>query len=137
MHEKININNIYIFILHCSFDNKSGIWKNSDTIDVKKTDRFKDFETLYTKEKSFNKIILPNKNLDLLLDPIIKTKKWSDEFYQKSNNFDNFAYENLNEIIFKSKKISRYKIKDKILFDGYYLNYLLDRNDMFFRVSEL
>jgi len=110
---------IFIFISsHCSFDNKSGIWKNSNRVDLKKIDRFKDFETLYTKEKSFNKIILPNKNLELLLDPVKKTKKWSDEFYQESNNFDNFAYENLNEIIFKSKKISRYKIKDKILFDG-------------------
>ena len=40
---------LIIFILvssHCSFDNKSGIWKNSNTVDLKKTDRFKDFETL-------------------------------------------------------------------------------------------
>ena len=110
---------ILIFLSsHCSFDNKSGIWKNSDTIDSKKTERFKDFETLYAQEKSFNKIILPDKSVDLLLDPIKETKQWSDEFYQESNNFDNFEYENLNEIIHKSKKISRYKIKDKILFDG-------------------
>ena len=107
---------IFIFISsHCSFDNKSGIWQNNNTVDLKKTDRFKDFETLYTKEKSFNKIILPNKNLDLLLDPIKETKQWTDIFYQESNNF---AYENLNEIIFKSKKINRHKIKDNILFDG-------------------
>ncbi|MBD1150536.1 PQQ-binding-like beta-propeller repeat protein [Pelagibacterales bacterium SAG-MED29] len=110
---------IFIFVCsHCSFDNKSGIWKNSDTIDVKKTDRFKDFETLYTKEQSFNQTIAPNKNLDLLLDSIKKNTQWTDEFYQDSNNFDNFEYDNLNEIIFKSKKISRHKINDKILFDG-------------------
>ncbi len=110
---------IFIFISsHCSFDDKSGIWKNSNTIDSKKKDRFEDFETLNIKEKSFNKIILPNKNLDLLLDPIKATSKWSDEFYQGSNNFDNFEYENLNEIIFKSKKLSRHQVKDKILFDG-------------------
>ena len=110
---------IFIFISsHCSFDNKSGIWKNSNTKDFKKTDRFKDFETLYTQVKSFNKIIIPNKILDLELDPIKITKHWYDEFYQESNNFDNFEYENLNEIIFKSKKITRYKVSDKILFDG-------------------
>ena len=46
---------IFIFIFsHCSFDNKTGIWKNSNTVDFKKKDRFKDFETFYTKEKSFN-----------------------------------------------------------------------------------
>ena len=110
---------IFIFISsHCSFDSKSGIWKNSNTVDLKKTDRFKDFETVYTKEKSFNKIVAPNKNLNLLLDPIKITKQWSDEFYQESNNFDNFDYENVNELIFRSKKISRHKVKDKILFDG-------------------
>ena len=57
---------IFIFISsHCSFDNKSGIWTNSNKVDLKKIDRFKDFETLYTKEKTFNKIIFPNKNLNL------------------------------------------------------------------------
>ena len=110
---------IFIFISsHCSFDNKSGIWTNSNKVDLKKIDRFKDFETLYTKEKSFNETIAPNKNLDLLLDPMKTTNQWLDEFYQESNNFENFEYESLNEIIFKSKKITRYKAKDKILFDG-------------------
>ena len=110
---------IFIFISsHCSFDKKSGIWKNSNTVDLEKTDRFKDFETLYTKEKSFNKIVVPNKNLNLLLDPIKNNKQWSDEFYQESNNFENFDYKNLNELIFRSKKISSHKVKDKILFDG-------------------
>ena len=110
---------IFIFsTTHCSFDNKSGIWKNSNTLDLEKTDRFKDFETLYTQEKSFNKIIIPNKSLDLVLGPIKTTKRWSDEFYKESNNLENFKYENLNEIVFKSKKIGRYKVKDKILFDG-------------------
>ncbi len=103
---------------HCSFDNKSGIWKNSDTVNIEKESRFKDFETLYTKEQSFDKVVAPSKNLNLLLDPIITNKKWSDEFYQESNNFDHFNYENLNQIIFKSKKISGSRVKDKILFDG-------------------
>ena len=108
----------FLITSHCSFDNKTGIWNNSNTVDLKKTDRFKDFETLYTKEKSFYKIIVPDKTLNLILDPINKNKQWSDEFYQESNNLDNFEYNNLNEIIFKSKKISRYTAKDKILFDG-------------------
>ena len=52
------------------------------------------------------------------MDPTKTTNQWLDEFYQESNNFENFEYESLNEIIFKSKKITRYKTKDKILFDG-------------------
>ena len=121
-----------ILFSHCSFDNKSGIWNNSNTVNLKKTDRFKDFETLYTKEKTFNKIISPNKNLNLKLDSIKKSNKWSDEFYQESNNSNNFGYENLNEIIFKSKKISRYNIKDKILFDGENVIAADDRGNIIF-----
>ena len=31
---------------------------------------------------------------------------------------DNFSYKNLNRVIFKSKKLSQYKVNEKILFDG-------------------
>ncbi len=103
---------------HCSFDTRSGIWQNSDPVNKEQEKRFKDFETLYTEKKTFNKIIEPNKNLSLELGPISTNNQWSDEFYQNSNNFDHFGYENLNEIIFKSKKISGHKLKDQLLFDG-------------------
>ena len=100
---------------HCSFDTKSGIWKNDKVVDQKKANRFKDFETLYTEEKSFNKIIKPNNKFKIILDPIKITKKWPDEFFYDSNNF---GYENQNELIFKSKKLSGHRANDKILFDG-------------------
>ena len=36
---------IFIFLFsNCSFDNKSGIWKNNNKEEKKKIDRFKDFE---------------------------------------------------------------------------------------------
>ena len=68
--KKITLLIIILLFSHCSFDNKTGIWENSGSTNTKKTDIFKDFETLYTKEKSFNETIAPNKNLDLLLDPM-------------------------------------------------------------------
>ncbi|RPG94226.1 MAG: hypothetical protein CBE13_003045 [Candidatus Pelagibacter sp. TMED253] len=110
---------IFIIILtQCSFDNKTGIWDNTIQVSVKNDKRFKDFDTLYTEEKSFRKIISPDKSLKISFDPIKTVLKWPDEFYKNSNNLDNFSYKNLNEIIFKSKKLSKYKIKDKLLFDG-------------------
>ena len=48
---------IIILLPHCSFDNKTGIWKNNNTADFKKEDKFKDFKTLYSKKKTFDKII--------------------------------------------------------------------------------
>ena len=52
---------LIFFYSHYSFDNKSGIWTNNSNVDKEKAERFKDFETLYTKEKSFNNVVLPKK----------------------------------------------------------------------------
>ena len=55
---------LFVFLSNCSFDNKTGIWKNASEIDSKKEDRFKDFETIYNEQKSLNDVILPNNNLN-------------------------------------------------------------------------
>ncbi len=116
--KKITLLIIILLFSHCSFDNKTGIWENSGSTNTKKTDIFKDFETLYTKEKTFNEILIPKNNLNLVLEPIKKTNTWQDEFYQETNNIENFGFKNLNEIIFKSKKLSGPKVNTGILFDG-------------------
>ena len=116
---KIFLALVFLAILsNCSFDNKSGIWQNSNEVNTKKNDQFKDFETLYTETKSFESIIEPDNNLKINLDPIRLNLKWTDEFSDDSNNLKNFSYKNLNELIFKSKKLSSYKIKSRILFDN-------------------
>ena len=116
---KIFLASILLIILSsCSFDNKTGIWKSSNEANLKKEERFKDFETLYTKTKSFNALIDFNSNLEIILDPIKSNLKWTDEYYNSSNNLANFSYKNLNELIFKSRRLSRYKTKDRLLYDN-------------------
>jgi len=107
-----------LLLLNCSFDNKTGIWKNNNQIDVSKKDRFEDFERLYTTEKSFDSIIKPENNLKISVNPIRSNLKWLDEHYQDSNNLDNFSYKNLNQLIFKSKKLSRHQVDNKLFFEG-------------------
>ena len=110
---------VFLIILsNCSFDNKTGIWQNSNEVTSKKDDRFKDFETLYTETKSFESIIEPENNIKINLDPIQLNLKWTDIFFDNSNNLKNFSYKNTNKLIFKSKKISRHKIKDRLLYDN-------------------
>ncbi len=113
---------IFIFILsNCSFDNKTGIWNNNNVSVSKDDSIFKDFETLNTDEETFNSTIEPINNFKPVIDKAKIKLKWLDEFYQNSNNPENFNYKNLNKLVFKSKKLSRYDINDKILFDGSYL----------------
>jgi len=110
---------ILLILSHCSFDNKTGIWKNKNSSLISKQEnRFKDFKRLYTQKESFDDIIEPSEDLNISLSKTKVNLKWLDEFYKDSNNFDNFSYKNLNRLIFKSKKLSKYKVNEKILFDG-------------------
>ena len=109
---------IFLAFYSCSFDNKTGIWKNSNQIVKKKRDELENFKKINTEDKLFDKIILPKNNLDINLGPIKNNLKWEDEFYQASNNLENFSYRESNSLIFKSKKLTRNKINSRILFDG-------------------
>ncbi len=108
----------FLFLLNCSFDDKTGIWQNSNDISKKNKNELSDFKKIYTEQKLFNEIIPPENNLQVSLENIKENLTWNDEFYQGSNNLENFDYEDFNKIAFKSKRISKYKIGKKILFDG-------------------
>ena len=101
---------------NCSFDDKTGIWKNENIILNKEKDKFKNFETLSNKEILFSKIIRIDPNFKFDLPKKTVPKNWKDIYYNSGNNTDNFEYKNLNNLLFKSKKISKYKVNDRILY---------------------
>ena len=107
-----------ILLTNCSFDNKTGIWQNSNITISKNEDKFKDFKTLYSKQKLFDSLIIPPSNLKISIDKPVVNLKWNDEFFKENNNLDNFSYKNENKIIFKSKKLTKYITGEKILYDG-------------------
>ena len=113
--QRILIIILIILLSHCSFDNKSGIWQNEQNLS-KKDERFKDFKKFYTQLESYNKIKKPSNSLKIEIAASISNSIWPDEYYKNSNNLDNFNYKNNNEIIFMSKKITRFKNNGKILF---------------------
>ena len=81
---------LIVIISHCSFDTKTGIWKNVNEINYEKTKRFEGFETLFEKERKFDKIIKPSASLKILLASPKLNLKWTDKYYQNSNNLENF-----------------------------------------------
>ena len=107
---------ILVFLSNCSFDDKTGIWKNDDIILNKEKDRFKNFETLSNEKILFSKIIGIDPNYKFVLPKKTVPENWKDIYYNSGNNTDNFEYKNLNNLIFKSKKISKYKVNDRILY---------------------
>ena len=104
-----------IFFLSCSFDNKSGIWMNENQNLKKKN--FPEFETLVSSKEIFKEIILHKKNFNFKKLDNKRNLNWSDIFYNESNNNENLAYENKNNLLFKSKKLTRSKVKKFFLFN--------------------
>ncbi len=111
---------ILLFLNSCSFDKKTGIWKNSENIsnnkDIKKNDRLKDFETLTTSTELFNKVIPVSDKFKFQLSKPINNSKWSDIFFQHNNSTKNFKFNGSSELIFKSKKITKFKSNTYILY---------------------
>ena len=92
---------ILFFLYNCSFDNKSGIWRNSDQATTKELQAFKEFKSLSNIKKKFNKEINLDTNFKFDKTKPISNLEWNDIFYSDNNNFKNFNYKNQNNLIFK------------------------------------
>ena len=77
---------------------------------VKKGYFFEDFEKLSTTQDFFNIKIDLEKNYKFDLSKTIANKEWLDIFYNSSNNYENFKYENLKKLIFRSKNLRSIKL---------------------------
>ena len=109
---------VIIFIQSCSFDNKSGIWKNSSDESNKVNKNFKEFKKVVLEnEILFDKTVKLNEEFKFFLTPPYSTNIWNDPFYGESNINDNFSYSDKNQLIFQSSKLSRKKLDGNILFD--------------------
>ena len=106
-----------ILLQSCSFDNKSGIWKNENEVLVKKKDPLSNFESLSSVKDQFNKVIPFDGNSKIKTSNVVSSLEWSDIFYNRINNYENFKYNNLNKLLFKSKKLSRFDISKNILYE--------------------
>ena len=61
---------LFLFVIifcSCSFDNKSGIWKNENLITEENNDSFREFKKLSITYSPFNKIVNIKKNFYLSL----------------------------------------------------------------------
>lgn len=107
---------ILIFLSNCSFDNKTGIWTNDSILSKSEIDILKDFETLSSSSKTFNQVIEIDKAFNFSNKAQNNNAEWKDVYFNKSNNYDNFKYNNLNQLQFKSSKISNQEVGKFILY---------------------
>lgn len=77
--------------LSCSFDNKTGIWKNENN-NFKQKKIFNDFKKIGNNKKSFDEVIEYKKKYIFKIPNKINNDKWEDIFFNQFNNYINFAY---------------------------------------------
>ena len=108
---------LFTLFIGCSFDNKTGIWKNENSSIQSKNDQFKEFGEIILSEEDFNKTVELEKNFSFKIKKITENSEWLDVYYSKNNNLNNFKFNKKFDLIYKSKKISRHKISKNILFN--------------------
>lgn len=113
----------YIFIIillsSCSFDNKTGIWKNDSIVSEKPKNDFKIFKTINSISSHSQKVIPIDKKFKFKELNSEANYSWEDIYFSKNNNFKNFKINGNFELTFKGKKISSKKI-DNLLFKNDY-----------------
>lgn len=107
---------IFFLLNNCSFDNKTGIWKNEKEDYKKNNSLFKDFKSISILEDNFKEIITIDNKTKIKISAPINNLEWKDFFYDFNNNTKNFKYENKNQISKRSKKLSRSRTNENILF---------------------
>ena len=110
---------IIFFFYSCSFDDKTGIWKNEKNLTEDKKDIiFKDFKKISSTNEIFDKTVALNPKFKFRLSEITNNESWSDIFYDGNNNSKNYQFKNTNQLNLKSKKLSKYSINKYLLFEN-------------------
>jgi len=110
---------VILFLLYgCSFDDKSGIWENDNIISKKENNVFKDFKKLSEERATFKDVIELKKGYQIKLENVKNYNSWNDIFLKEDNNFVNFVYKELDQLVFRSKKLTKHQINKFILFEN-------------------
>ena len=107
---------IIILLYSCSFDQKSGIWKNENQISKENSKIFKEFKNISFIQNQYKEIVKLDKNFKFKIGKPVTNIAWEDIYFSDNNHLVNFSYNNKNQLIFKSKKTTRHQISEDILF---------------------
>ena len=106
---------ITLFFISCSFDNKTGIWKDASTIPVDKQDvriisensTAERYESISTTEKMFNEEIEATNVSNIKIDEPLKTINWFEHYGIPTNNISNFFYNGNGVLLSKSSNLGK------------------------------
>ena len=87
---------VFIVLASCSFDNKTGIWKNRS--EELKVETFEEnTKPIFTKVQKFKEEISTNETVSIA--PAISNSFWSQQNFSEENFVPHFQYENQKNLI--------------------------------------
>tara|TARA_B110000211_G_scaffold94849_1_gene110615 strand:- start:2014 stop:3384 length:1371 start_codon:yes stop_codon:yes gene_type:complete len=107
---------VVVIFTACSFDNKTGIWKDASNtpVDNKNTKSIIGntpniiYENIFTKKESFNEEKEPDNFSSIKINKPIKIANWLERYATPTNNISNFSYSNNKILLSKSRKLSKH-----------------------------
>lgn len=122
--------NLFIFLLliNCSFDNKTGIWQD-DSVN----------QEVYRTKKNFKEIkeIDVDTLTNIKLSAIKNNLSWEDRYLNKNNNIQNIFYRNSSNLLYKSKRVkANFYDKDILYLDNLIISYNRKGEIFFYSLSE-
>ena len=109
---------VFVILLSCSFDKKSGIWKNDSNVGIENNDVYSQFEDLIIVNSPFKNEIKIKDGFKFNIPNSYSNLEWTDIFYNQYNNSKNFKFSELNQKTFRSGKTTRHKIDNYILYEN-------------------
>ncbi len=110
----------------CSFDNKTGIWKEHNKKIIEKAKTGEDLERIFKTSETFNREI--QSDAPVLISSKKKITSWLEHNHNQANNVPHLNYHNNKNRILKSKKIGKSsQIKENVNFEP-----LVFKKDIFF-----
>ena len=109
---------LLILFYSCSFDTKTGIWKNDNIVPtIENNSVFKDFVKITSSDEKFNNIVQINEEFNFIINEPLRNLSWNQTLLNKENNIVNLSFDNKNQAIHKSKKISLHTLNENILYE--------------------
>ena len=94
-----------LILNNCSFDNKSGVWKDHNKKVIQKVKKDNQLEQIFKEVDIFNEEISNKVVVDL--PEKIKNVNWLESNLNENNNVPHLSYENKKNRVLKSKKIGK------------------------------
>ena len=107
---------VTITVASCSFDNKTGIWKDAANIPVENQSKelidvnnsTPRYEDIFIKNKTFSEEKEPSNSFNVKIDSPVQIKNWFEKYTTPSNNISNFFYSDNKILLSSSPKLSRF-----------------------------